>query len=46
MRNVLRQNFNVNEVNRLLYADGPVVALRLGLELGVVNRAEVKKSWC
>ena len=45
MHNLLKQKMNVTEVNRLLYAGGAVVALRLGLKLGVGRRAEVKKPW-
>ena len=33
MHNVLRQSMSTTEANRLLYAGGAVVALRLGLKL-------------
>ena len=45
MHNLIFQGMSVTEVNRLLYAGGAVVALRLGLKLGVGKRAEVKKPW-
>ena len=45
MHNLIRQDMSVTEVNRLLYAGGAVVALRLGLKLGVGKKTDVKKSW-
>ena len=45
MHNLLRQRLGVTEVNRLLYAGGAVVALRLGLKLGGGKKAKAKKPW-
>ena len=45
MHNLLRQGMDVTEVNRLLYAGGAVVALRLGLKLGAGKKAAAKKPW-
>ena len=45
MHNVIRQDMNVTEVNRLLYAGGAVVAIRLGMKLGMGKKTAVKKPW-
>ena len=45
MHNMISQNMHVTDINRLLYAGGAVVALRLGLKLGGGKRAEMKKPW-
>ena len=45
MHNVISENMTVTDVNRLLYAGGAVVALRLGMKLGGGKRAEKKKPW-
>ena len=45
MHNLISENMNVTDVNRLLYAGGAVVALRLGMNLGAGKRAEMKKPW-
>lgn len=44
MHNVVRKGMDVSEVNRLLYAGGVVVAMRLGLKIGKgKKKAEMKK---
>ena len=45
MHNLLRQDMNITDVNRLMYAGSAVVALRLGLKLGQSKKAEVRKPW-
>ena len=40
MHNLLWQGMRVTEVNRLLYAGGAVVALRMGLKLGAKKRGQ------
>lgn len=45
MHNLLRQGMDCTEVNRLLYAGGAVVALRLGLKLGAGKKKAAKKPW-
>ena len=43
MHNLLSQGMGVTQVNRLLYAGGAVVALRLGLKLGAGKKGKAKK---
>ena len=43
MHNVVRKGMDVSEVNRLLYAGGIVVAMRLGLKIGKGKKAELQK---
>ena len=43
MHNLLWQGMGVTEVNRLLYAGGAVVALRLGMKLGKGKKGKAKK---
>ena len=43
MHNLLWQGMLVGDVNRLLYAGGAVVALRLGLKLGKRKKGKAKK---
>ena len=45
MHNLLVQGMNVTQVNRLLYAGGAVVAMRLGLKLGAGKRRQAKDPW-
>ena len=45
MHNMISEGMDVTDVNRLLYAGGVVVAMRLGLKLGAGKKAEVKKPW-
>ena len=47
MHNLLWQGMRVTEVNRLLYAGGAVVALRMGLKLGGKKRGQAaqKPRW-
>jgi len=43
MHNLLWQGMEVTEVNRLLYAGGVVVAMRLGLKVGTVKKGKMMK---
>ena len=43
MHNLLWQGMGVTQVNRLLYAGGVVVALRLGLKLGMGKKGKAQK---
>ena len=43
MHNLLWQGMGVTEVNRLLYAGGVVVAMRLGLKVGTVKKGKMMK---
>ena len=43
MHNLLWQGMGVTQVNRLLYAGGVVVALRLGLKLGMGKKGKTQK---
>ena len=47
MHNLLWQGMRITEVNRLLYAGGAVVALRIGLKLGAKKRGQAaqKPRW-
>ena len=45
MHNLVEQGMGVTQVNRLLYAGGAVVALRLGLKLGAGKKRLAKKPW-
>ena len=45
MHNLLVQGMNVTQVNRLLYAGGAVVAMRLGLKLGAGKKRQAKDPW-
>ena len=45
VHNLLWQGMGVTEVNRLLYAGGAVVALRLGLKLGTRKKGKAKKPF-
>jgi len=45
MHNVVWKGMNVTKVNRLLYAGGVVVAMRLGLMVGNGKKGEQKKPW-
>lgn len=45
MHNLVRDGMNVSEVNRLLYAGGVVVAMRLGLKTGKGRKADLKKPF-
>ena len=45
MHNLLSHGMNVTQVNRLLYAGGAVVAMRLGMKMDTGKKMEVKKPW-
>ena len=45
MHNLISDEMDVTDVNRLLYAGGAVVAMRLGLKVGTGKKAEVKPWW-
>ena len=45
MHNLVEQGMDVTHVNRVLYAGGAVVALRLGLKLGAGKRKQAKDPW-
>ena len=45
LHNLLRQGMGVTQVNRLLYAGGAVVTLRLGLKLCTCKKGKTKKPF-